>query len=153
MVEIERKFLVNTDIWTPLGDGKDIIQGYLSVDPERTVRIRISGKNAWITIKGKSLSFSRVEFEYKIPEKEAHHLLKLCKFTPISKTRYFEHYEGKLWEIDVFKNQNKGLVLAEIELKTETERIELPEWISSEVSGDKRYFNSWLVQHPFQTWK
>lgn len=152
MTEIERKFLVNTEIWSPAGKGNKMVQGYLSVDSERSVRVRISGEKAWLTIKGKLVGISRQEFEYKIPVNDARELLKLCLTTPISKTRYFEKINGKLWEIDVFEKQNKGLVLAEIELEKEDETIELPNWILNEVSNDRRYFNSQLSQRPYKTW-
>lgn len=152
MIEIERKFLVDVKLWSPSGEGKKIMQGYLSVDHERTVRIRISGKYAWLTIKGKSEGITRQEFEYPIPADEARDLMNLCVFTPIIKTRYFDEYKGKKWEIDVFEKENSGLVLAEVELYSEKENIMLPGWIKKEVSGDERYFNSWLTERPFTSW-
>ena len=153
MYEIERKFLVNIENWKPVGEGNKIKQGYLSVDPERTVRIRIVGDEAFLTIKGKSHGIKRIELEYKIPINEAKELMKLCLDFPIEKIRYLEEKCGLLWEIDVFEGNNEGLVLAEVELEDEDQQVNLPTWIAKEVSEDFRYFNSWLSQHPFLRWE
>lgn len=152
MNEIERKFLVDTDKWKPVSEGKRIVQGYLSTDKQRVVRVRTKGNKAYLTIKGAGKGIVRPEFEYEIPVNDALQLLQLSMDSPIEKTRYTEMYGGKLWEIDVFENANKGLVLAEVELQHENERVELPEWVGEEVSLDKRYFNAWLSQHPFTNW-
>lgn len=152
MNEIERKFLVDTDKWKPVSEGKRIVQGYLSTDKQRVVRVRTKGNQAYLTIKGAGKGIVRPEFEYEIPVNDALQLLQLSMDSPIEKTRYTEMYGGKLWEIDVFENANKGLVLAEVELQHENERVELPEWVGEEVSLDKRYFNAWLSQHPFTNW-
>jgi adenylate cyclase len=152
MYEIERKFLVDTEKWKPTSDGKKIKQGYLSVDQERTVRIRIVGDGAYITIKGKSEGIKRVEIEYNIPVFEAVELMKLCLDFPVEKTRYLEEKSDLIWEIDIFEDKNKGLVLAEVELEHEDQQVDLPDWIEKEVSEDFRYFNSWLSQHPFSEW-
>ena len=152
MVEIERKFLVDIKKWQPVEKGERIEQGYLSVDPERTVRIRISKETGKLTIKGKTDGFTRTELEYEIPVNEAEMLLRMCLYTPIRKTRWIQIVKGKTWEIDVFENENEGLYLAEIELTSEDEKFDLPEWVIKELTGDKRFYNSWLSQHPFKTW-
>ena len=142
MYEIERKFLVDRDKWNPTDIGKKMKQGYLSVDPARTVRVRIAADEAFITIKGKSVGIKRTELEYKISVKEAEVLMKMCLDFPVEKTRYYENKDDVIWEIDIFEGKNKGLILAEVELKTETQHINLPNWIEKEVSEDYRYFNS-----------
>lgn len=152
MQEIERKFLVDTKKWNPIEAGVDMKQGYLSVDPERTVRVRISGENAFLTIKGKSRGISRTEMEYEIPIDEAKILMEMCLDFVIEKTRYSEKKQNLTWEIDVFHGNNVGLVLAEVELDNENQHVVLPNWIKKEVSNDKRFFNSWLSQHFFSTW-
>ncbi len=152
MYEIERKFLVNKEKWHPAGQGITIIQGYLSTDVERTIRIRVAGENAFLTIKGKPVGIKRIEMEYEIPVPDAVVLLKLCENTPVKKTRYLEKRGEVVWEIDVFEAENSGLLLAEVELKSEDQKVELPGWIEKEVSNDSRYFNSYLTQFPFKTW-
>ena len=153
MIEIERKFLVDFKKWNPIGKGTKILQGYLSVDPERVVRVRLSGESAFLTIKGKPEGITRTELEYKIPTNEAIILIKMSLTQAIEKTRYKEKIGGFTWEIDVFEGINKGLVLAEIELKNETQKFELPAWIDKEVSNDYRYFNAWLSKNPYTKWK
>jgi len=152
MLEIERKFLVDTKKWMPKNEGLKIIQGYLSVDKERVVRVRIKGNHAFLTIKGNQQGITRTEFEYEIPVNEASDLLTMCLDFPVSKTRYLEQIEGLTWEIDIFDDANKGLVMAEVELENENQHVALPEWIIEEVSDDHRYFNAWLSNHPFSTW-
>ena len=152
MQEIERKFLVDKMRWNPNGKGTQIKQGYLSVDHERVVRVRIAGERAFLTIKGIMTGITRAEFEYEIPVSEAEQLMSLCLKQPIFKTRYVEYKENLVWEIDVFEDENKGLVIAEVELDDEDQNIELPDWIEQEVSSDYRYFNSWLSQNPYSKW-
>ena len=152
MVEIERKFLVDTNKWQPKGEGTEIKQGYLSVDENRVVRVRIAGEFAYITIKGKTTGISRAEFEYEIPKNDALILLKMCLNEPIEKIRYTETFKNMLWEIDLFEGTNKGLVMAEVELNTEKQQVVLPEWVGEEVSTDKRYFNAYLSVNPFVKW-
>ena len=152
MVEIERKFLIKNKNWKPSGTGTKIIQGYLSVEPERVVRIRIANDRAFLTIKGKPKGIVRTELEYEIPKNEAEVMLKMCLDFPVEKTRFIEKIGNLNWEIDVFEGVNKGLVLAEVELKDENQKVDLPEWIGEEVSHDKRYFNSWLSTNPFSNW-
>lgn len=152
MFEIERKFLVKTEKWKPLDKGTKIIQGYLSVDSERVVRVRVAGEKAFLTIKGKPEGIVRTELEYEIPKNEAEVLLKLCLEFPIEKTRYKERIGNIVWEIDVFEGENKGLVLAEVELANENQEIDLPDWVREEVSIDSRYYNAWLSQNPYSKW-
>lgn len=152
MVEIERKFLINTELWKPTGMGTKIKQGYLSVDPERVVRVRIAGEKAFLTIKGKPVGIVRTELEYEIPKNEAEVLLKICLNFPLEKTRFNECIGNVVWEIDVFEGENKGLVVAEVELTDENQNVDLPEWIGDEVSSDFRYYNSWLSGNPFTKW-
>lgn len=152
MIEIERKFLVDTNKWSPKDSGNSIVQGYLSTDKERVVRVRINEHKAWLTIKGKSQGISRIEMEYEIPVEDAEVLMNLCHDFPIRKKRYVETIHEQKWEIDVFEGENTGLVLAEVELSDENEKIILPNWAKDEVSTDYRYFNSWLSEHPFSDW-
>lgn len=152
MVEIERKFLIKNKNWKPSGTGTKIIQGYLSVEPERVVRVRIANERAFLTIKGKPAGIVRTELEYEIPKNEAEVMMKMCLDFPIEKTRFVETIGNLNWEIDVFEGINNGLVLAEVELMDENQKIDLPEWIGEEVSHDKRYFNSWLSTNPFSNW-
>lgn len=151
--EIERKFLVNNDSWRPGASGTLFRQGYLSTDPERTVRVRLEGERGVLTIKGLSHGISRAEFEYPIPAMEAAALLdSLCLQPLIEKTRYRIEHSGHIWEIDEFAGDNAGLLLAEVELTSEQEAVDLPPWAGAEVSTDPRYFNSNLVRHPFSRW-
>ncbi len=154
-IEIERKFLVASD-FKPYAIGKiEIRQGYLSTDPARTVRIRITGTDAFITIKGASdeTGTSRFEWECPIPVDEAQSLLNLCLPYIIEKTRYIIEVETLVFEVDEFKGFNQGLVIAEVELENPQQKIPMPEWIGQEVTNDARYYNSYLSQHPFSTWK
>ncbi|BDS10639.1 CYTH domain-containing protein [Aureispira anguillae] len=155
-IEIERKYLVNPTLWQltkPLAVATPIRQGYLSLNPERTVRIRIKNNNAYLTIKGKNEGIKRIEFEYPIPLEEGLDLLPLCEGAIIEKTRYTIAIEGLTWEIDEFEGENLGLIVAEVELQAEHESIRLPVWIKQEVSLDPRYYNANLVQCPFKNWK
>lgn len=151
--EIERKFLVCNDSWRPGASGTWFRQGYLSTDPERTVRVRLEGDRGVLTIKGLSRGICRDEFEYPIPAAEAATLLDtLCLQPLIEKTRYRLEHAGQLWEVDEFSGDNAGLVLAEVELGSEDEQVDLPPWVGVEVSTDPRYFNANLVRHPFRSW-
>ena len=152
MLEIERKFIVDTSKWKPVTKGKTIVQGYLSTDKNRVVRVRIMGEEAYLTIKGANDGIVRTELEYPIPMKDARVLLEMCLDFPVEKTRYFERHLNKLWEIDIFDGLNEGLVLAEVELQEKDEAISLPEWIKEEVSFDRRFYNAYLTQHPFSKW-
>ena len=151
-LEIERKFLVDTTKWSTTSQGVHMVQAYISIEPNPTVRIRISGENAFLTIKGRTKTISRPEFEYEIPVDDAQELLKMAISNPVEKTRYKILHEDFLWEVDFFSGKNEGLVIAEIELESEDQKFTLPDWISEEVSGDRRYYNSSLSEHPFQDW-
>jgi adenylate cyclase len=151
--EIERKFLVRADSWRDGATSARFRQGFLSVEPERTVRVRVSGSSAWLTIKGKSVGARRLEYEYEIPKGDAEELLDtLCVRPLIEKVRYAVRVGEHSWEIDVFEGENEGLVVAEIELRAEDEEFERPEWLGDEVTDDPRYFNSNLAVRPFRTW-
>jgi CYTH domain-containing protein len=132
--------------------GFPYVQGYLSRDPERVVRVRQAGDRAYITIKGVSQGARRPEFEYPIPLSDAEALMTLCLRPLIEKVRYVVEYHGKRWEVDELHGDNKGLILAEIELAREDEPFDLPPWIGQEVSQDARYYNANLVEHPFTQW-
>ncbi len=152
-MEIERKFLVSNDDWKPLvANSFSIKQGYLNLDPERTVRVRITEDRAHITIKGKTNGISRAEFEYQIPLQDGEQLILLSEGVLIEKVRHEVKYEDNIWEIDVFLGRNKGLVMAEIELTSENQTFKIPPWIGKEVSADTRYYNANLVRHPYLNW-
>jgi CYTH domain-containing protein len=152
-IEIERKFLVDTLLWRPGSSGVGFRQGYLSSVKERVVRVRIAGERAFVTIKGETRDLTRPEFEYEIPVEDAAQLLELCERPLIEKTRYTERHGEHDWEIDVFRGDNDGLVLAEIELTSETEPFLRPAWLGIEVSGDPRYYNANLIKHPYKAWR
>ena len=152
-LEIERKFLVDTLLWRPGAGGIEFRQGYLSSAKERVVRVRIAGDRAFITVKGETRNVTRPEFEYPIPVEDAAQLLELCERPLIEKTRYTERHGEHDWEIDVFRGDNDGLVLAEIELTSETEPFLRPAWLGPEVSRDPRYYNANLIKHPYKAWR
>jgi adenylate cyclase len=152
MVEIERKFLIKTELWQPSAKGVEMQQGYLSVDPERVVRVRVAEEKAFLTIKGKPRGIMRAELEYEIPKNEAEVLMKMCLDFPVEKTRFKEKIGELVWEIDVFKGENEGLIMAEVELEDEHQIVELPDWIGEEVSSDSRYYNAWLSKNPYSKW-
>ncbi len=155
MIEIERKFLVkNTAYKTAAHSHTQIIQGYLNTDPLRTVRIRIKNQTGFITIKGKSNASgtTRFEWEKEIPYQEAMALIPLCEEGTIEKTRYLIKTGKHTIEVDEFHGVNKGLILAEIELDSENESFSKPDWLGQEVTGDKRYYNSYLSKNPFTHW-
>lgn len=152
-LEIERKFLVDRAAWSPQGPGVRLSQGYLCSGPAGVVRVRLAGEQGFLTLKGPTVGLSRMEFEYPIPGAEALQMLKeLCHQLVIEKDRHREVHGGCTWEIDVFHGANEGLVLAEIELESETEAFARPPWLGREVSGDPRYHNSSLAKQPYQTW-
>jgi adenylate cyclase len=153
-LEIERKFLVKNNAWRKGAKGVLYQQGYLSTDPSRTVRIRLEGTVGKLTIKGKKVGLAGDEFEYDIPWNDSTYLLKkICKQPIIKKKRYKISYEGAIWEVDVFEGENKGLILAEVELDSASQKIRIPEWIGKEVTGDRRFRNANLVTHPYSKWK
>lgn len=155
MIEIERKFLVTADVFLKLYKRSNrIVQGYLSSVPERTVRVRIKGNIGFLTIKGKSSvdGLSRMEWEKEIEVQDAELLLKICESGVIEKTRYEVEWGNHIIEVDVFEGDNKGLVVAEIELKSVLETFEKPDWLGKEVTGDERYYNAYLSKNPFLKW-
>jgi adenylate cyclase len=152
--EIEHKYLVHRNLWTPKDSGVLYRQGYLSSVKERVVRVRIAGDGAYLTVKGVTTGVTRLEFEYAIPMADAATILdQLCEHPLIEKTRYREEYKGHVWEIDDFHADNEGLLLAEIELAAESERYAIPPWAGAEVSSDPRYFNANLGLNPYKNWK
>ena len=156
MIEIERKFLVtSTDFIKESNTQNRIVQGYLSSVPERTVRVRIKGDKGFLTIKGKSSTsgMSRLEWEKEITVEEAAQLIPLCEAGVIDKVRYEIPIGKHVYEVDVFSGENQGLILAEIELQSETESFDKPNWLGIEVTNDSRYYNAFLSQHPYKNWK
>ena len=151
-IEIERKFLVTSNDWR-INEPVQIRQGYLNRDPDRTVRVRTAGNQAWITVKGRTTGSVRSEFEYPIPLNDADALLLLCERPLLEKRRYHFEHDGRTWEVDEFLGENEGLVVAEIELDTPDAEFSMPLWIGVEVTHDSRYFNSNLSVNPFTTWK
>jgi adenylate cyclase len=152
--EIERKYLLTNDRWRrDAGPGTSYVQGYLSLDPERSVRVRMAGGKAVLTVKREITSSTRDEFEYQIPPEDADRMLEnLCIKPLIEKTRYVIH-DGKLkWEIDEFSAENRGLIIAEVELEDDRMEIVTPDWVGEEVTDDPRYFNINLVKHPYSEW-
>jgi CYTH domain-containing protein len=151
--EIERKFLVRREAWTPAGPGTPFRQGYLSSAKERVVRVRIAGERAFLTVKGPTVGLTRAEFEYAIPVEDAAAMLDgLCERPLVEKERHVEVHGGKRWELDVFHGENEGLVVAELELASEDEPFAAPAWVGEEVSHDPRYANANLARLPFSRW-
>ena len=153
-VEIERKFLVIDDAWrTAALPGRRYRQGYLSTGPGNSVRVRVCGDDAWLNVKSAVAGIARHEYEYRIPPADAHAMLEeLCVKPLIEKTRFIVEHDGLAWEIDVFEGDNSGLVVAEIELDSAGDAFTLPAWAGEEVSGDVRYYNHRLVEHPYSRW-
>ncbi len=152
--EIERKFLVDSAALGTLEGGTRVVQGYISSGDGAVVRVRMAGDQAWLTLKGKNQGAVRSEFEYAIPAADARQMIdEFCGGRLIAKTRYCREYAGHVWEIDVFEGDNAGLVVAEVELSHEQENPGLPSWVGSEVTGDARYYNNVLYNHPFRDWR
>lgn len=152
-VEIERKFRVVSDAWRPGATGVSVRQGYLTASRDLTVRVRIAGPLATLTIKGPTAGITRAEFEYPIPVEDAAQLLAdHCGGRIVKKTRYRVAHEGRVWEVDEFEGANAGLVLAEIELESEDDSFATPEWVGAELSGDPRFNNSALAERPWGDW-
>ena len=153
-IEIERKFLLTSTHWKELAPGTSYRQGYLNSTKERTVRVRTIDDKGFLTIKGLSVGATRIEYEYEIPVADAEHLLdELCEKPLIEKNRYKITHRGFVWEVDEFFGENKGLIVAEIELESEDQSFDKPEWVGEEVTGDPRYFNSSLIKEPYTQWK
>lgn len=151
-IEIERKFLVLGNDWRTCS-GTRICQGYLNRDKARTVRVRIAGEQAYLTVKGVNQGNTRAEFEYAIPMADAEQLLALCDGPTIDKVRHKIAHGDHVWEVDEFLGQNAGLVVAEIELASEDAVFTKPLWVGREVSDDSRYFNSQLATNPYCNWR
>ncbi len=152
--EIERKFLVVGSAWRTLAQGTRYRQGYLNSDKARTVRIRTVGDQAFLTIKGPTIGVTRTEFEYPIPYDDCVTMLNdLAEQPVIDKIRYKIPVDGLIWEVDEFFGANEGLIVAEVELTSEDQAFEKPDWVGEEVSGDVRYYNSSLIKAPYKTWK
>ena len=151
--EIERKFLIRDPGIVDSLAGERLTQGYLSHDKNATVRVRIAGNSGWLTIKGKTVGATRIEFEYPVPQEDARQMLdELCNSGVIDKTRYRLPQGELCWEIDVFHGDNDGLIVAEIELPSEDTPFDKPDWLGQEVTGDARYYNSALSSTPFNQW-
>lgn len=154
-IETERKFLVCREVWSKMNklSGQHFRQAYLINEIEKTVRVRLTPEKGYLTIKGPPQNISRTEYEYEIPREDAEDLLdNFCK-NEISKNRYNPIVGGKRWDVDEFLGENEGLMVAEIELENENQAFEKPDWIAEEVSGDERYYNAYLVDHPYKSWK
>ena len=155
--EIERKFLVRGDYKADAFQAARIMQGYLNSVPERTVRVRIKGDRGFLTIKGRNnaAGVSRFEWEQEIPVEDARQLLALAEPGVIDKTRYLVHNTDgvHMWEVDEFHGDNEGLTVAEIELSTEDDSFDKPDWIGEEVTGDTRYYNAALSKNPYKNWQ
>lgn len=156
MLEIERKFLVSSQTYRKKAISKErIVQGFLNPHPERTVRVRIKGEKGFLTVKGKSnkAGTSRFEWEKEIGVDDVDALLPFCEAGVISKVRYEVPVGEHIFEVDEFDGDNEGLVVAEIELSSETEPFEIPDWVGKEVTGEVKYYNSQLGQNPYKNWK
>jgi CYTH domain-containing protein len=151
-LEIERKFLVREYQWRN-GQGTLYRQGYLNSDKKRNVRIRVIENRGYLTVKGISQGAVRSEYEYEIPKVDADAMLDdLCDKPLIEKIRYANDFKGFVWEVDEFLGENKGLIVAELELESEDQTYLKPEWIGEEVTGDPKYFNASLIHHPYSKW-
>jgi adenylate cyclase len=151
--EIERKFLIKGDAWRALANGTMYRQGYLNSAKERTVRIRTVGDKAFLTIKGLTVGATRSEYEYEIRFDECNAMLDTLAEKPLIEKKRYKIPAGALtWEIDEFFGDNAGLIVAEVELQSEEQKFDKPDWIGAEVTGDPRYFNSNLIKHPYTRW-
>ena len=149
MKEIEYKYLVDKEKWDAIDKPKPtlIVQGFISKSEDVVVRVRIKGDKGFLTLKGKSNGISRTEFEYEIPVQEAESILKEFTSKSIRKQRYEVNFQGKMWEVDVFEDKLAGLILAELEVESEDESFELPNWVTEDVSTDPNYYNAVLIDH------
>ena len=165
-IEVERRFLTIGSAWEILAEGEEIWQGYLNTDADRTVRVRVSGNKGYFTVKGRTVGDTKPEIESEIPVGKARAILThpqgLCVGCPVVKTRFTISVVGLVWEVDRYGGENQGLVIAEVEYRGGEDGIEgwrrkvdeeRPGWIGDEVSGDAKYFNSQLANHPFKLWR
>ncbi|WP_396152112.1 CYTH domain-containing protein [Flavobacterium sp.] len=156
MIEIERKFLVLSNVFKSEAFQQNrIVQGYLSSNPERTVRVRVKGDKGFLTVKGKGneSGLSRLEWEKEITVDEAEQLLSICEKGVIDKIRYEIKMGIHVYEVDVFSGENEGLIIAEIELTSESESFEKPDWLGQEVTNDEKYYNAYLSKNPYKNWE
>jgi len=153
-VEIERKYLVDLKKWEKVDKPipMHLVQGYIHKEPSKTVRVRVADTKGYITIKSKTTGISRFEYEYEVPLTDAREMLATFCGHIITKNRYNIVFADKLWQVDEFLGDNKGLYVAEIELKHEAEAFDMPDWIGEEVTSIKKYFNSYLSVQPYTTW-
>ncbi len=154
-LEIERKFLIHKAAWDSLEKpvGVRYCQGYLGIDAEKIIRVRVAGDKGFLTIKGKSASFSHPEFEYAIPYDEALELIRKFTGRQVEKSRYRIPCGSHIFEVDEFYGMNEGLMIAEIELSSPEETFDKPDWLSTEVTGDERYYNAYLSLYPYTEWQ
>ncbi len=155
--EIERKFLIDISQLGDLNSGVEIKQGYISTTDTTAdniaVRIRLLGDKAFLTLKGKNTGATRSEFEYEIPVKDANEMLaEFCSGPIIDKTRYLVEHCGHTWEVDIFRGDNDGLIVAEVEMQSEDESVDIPAWAVQEVTGEDKYYNANLLNNPFKNW-
>ncbi|MFN0176454.1 MAG: CYTH domain-containing protein [Saprospiraceae bacterium] len=152
--EIERKYLVDHHKWKKLDKppGQLYRQGYLLIEPQKTIRVRLTTTSGFLTIKGLSVGATRPEYEYEIPLDDAKELLDNFSISELSKIRYKIIFENKIWEVDEFLGENSGLIVAEIELTSEDEIFSIPSWVGREVTGEEKFYNSNLTIEPYNTW-
>jgi adenylate cyclase len=153
--ETERKFLIEKDLWYAVKKpaGSDIQQAYLLNEPQKVIRIRVIDDSGYITIKGPVVNMTRLEYEFPVPKNEALEIMNHFTKAVIQKTRYKIEFAGKIWEVDEFWGDNEGLIIAEIELASADDQFLKPAWIGEEVTSDPRYYNSYLSEHPFNSWQ
>ncbi|MBD3224948.1 MAG: CYTH domain-containing protein [Caldithrix sp.] len=153
-LEIERKFLVKGTSWQSLAQPQIYRQGYVYSDDKQTVRVRMIGQRAFLTLKREKSNVTRLEFEYPIPPEDAMQMLSdMCTYGKIEKYRYKIEFGDLIWEVDEFFGDNEGLVVAEVELKDENQKIVKPQWIGKEISQDRRYYNAYLAKNPYKFWE
>jgi len=153
-IEIERKFLVANDDWKQrVTRSAQMSQGYLGTTGKASVRVRVAGEQAWINIKSANPGMTRMEFEYSVPAAEGREMLDLSQQVPLEKTRYWVQEGSHTWEVDVFSGANQGLLTAELELRSEQEKFDIPSWLGREVTSEICYYNNQLARHPFGLWE
>ena len=152
-IEIERKFLIKEKPFSIAKRSLKINQGYIINEKSKVIRVREKGDDYFLTIKGNNIGISRLEYDFPISKEDAKELIfHFCKTTLIEKTRHYIEHKGHTWEVDEFHGKNNGLIVAEIELESEDEKFEIPDWVGEEVTQDDRYYNINLAIHPFTSW-
>ena len=152
-IEIERKFLIKEKPFSIAKRSLKIKQGYIINEKSKVIRVREKGDDYFLTIKGNNIGISRLEYDFPISKEDAKELIfHFCKTTLIEKTRHYIEHKGHTWEVDEFHGKNDGLIVAEIELESEDEKFEIPDWVGEEVTQDDRYYNMNLAIHPFTSW-